>query len=123
MTLDDAVEMEHLPGGDFKRPVPAPLRDSIHQEPLLRVANPSGHSGTNREHIGRSDTLSLTLISDAMVVPSVDSVELGEFPQLRLPKLVSGSVSWPSLSRLAIVVRVFGFRPVVAVSYGKGGEL
>jgi len=72
VTLDDAVESKRLPGGDLERPVLVLVPDLIHQEPLLRVTNPSRHPDTNYEHIGRFDTLSLTVISDVTVVLLVD---------------------------------------------------
>ena len=78
VTFDDAVELKCLPGGDLERPVPVLTRDLIHQKPLLRVINASGHPDTNHERIGRYGTLGLTLISDITVVLLVDSVELGE---------------------------------------------
>lgn len=78
VTFDDAVELKRLPSGDLERPVPVLTRDLIHQKPLLRVINASGHPDTNHERIGRYGTLGLTLISDITVVLLVDSVELGE---------------------------------------------
>ena len=78
MTLDEVVELKCLPGGDLERPAPVLTRDLIHQRPLLKVTNASGHPDTNHERIGRFSTLGLTLISDITVVLLVDSVELGE---------------------------------------------
>ena len=46
--------------GDLERPVPLLVRDLIHQEPLLRVADLSKHPDANHERIGRFDTPGLT---------------------------------------------------------------
>jgi len=78
VTLDDAVELKRLPGGDLERPVPVLARDLVRQKPLLKATNASGHPDTNHERIGRFGTLGPRLISDITVVLFVDSVELGE---------------------------------------------
>jgi len=78
VTLDDAVELKCLPGGDIERSVAMLAGCLIHQKPQLRVTDASRHPDMNHEHIDRLGTLGLTLVSDITVVPLVDSVELGE---------------------------------------------
>jgi len=76
--LDDAVELKCLPGDDLGHSIPVLVQDLIHQEPLLGVTNPSRHSDTNYERIGRFDILGLTVISNITVFLLIDPVELCE---------------------------------------------
>ena len=109
----------------------------IHQKPLLRVTNAFEYPDTNHERISRFDTVGLMLISDIAEALLIDSVELGELSfhnfgshirvgvlqALRTSPLRASQPGVKISSRLVVAARVFGSRPVVAVSHNKDGEL
>ena len=77
--LDHAVELEHLPRGDFKSPIPILVCNLIYQKPLLWAADHvSWNLNADQERMGRFYTLGLTVVLNITVVRLVDAVEPGE---------------------------------------------
>jgi hypothetical protein len=56
--LDDAVELEGLPGRELEGAVTVLVGDAVHVKPLLGGAYTSGHADTDHERVGGLKTLS-----------------------------------------------------------------
>jgi len=78
IALDDAVELESLPGRELERSVGMLESDAVHLEPLHRRGDAAGDADADHERVGGLELLLAALFADVAVVLLVDAVKLGE---------------------------------------------
>ena len=74
--LDDAVQLEGLPGRQPQRAVGVATRDRIERQPLLRSAHSARQARTDHETVGRLEFLQTPLLAQVAVVLLVAAVQL-----------------------------------------------
>mmetsp|Transcript_23150 Transcript_23150/g.45554 ORF Transcript_23150/g.45554 Transcript_23150/m.45554 type:complete len:403 (-) Transcript_23150:1243-2451(-) len=76
--LQDAVELEGLTGRHLQMPYSVRVREGVHFQPLVGLADPPGKAHTGHERVGRLDAQLRTLRPVRPVVLLVDAVEFDD---------------------------------------------